>query len=115
VPLADAVTLARKAGGVTVLAHPGRLPPDQRDQVLQQALTAGIDGIEVWHPQHPPTLRHALHQLVAHRGLLATGGSDYHGHHKPNVHLGSGVGGNAAVPPELLEALRDRLATGGQV
>jgi predicted metal-dependent phosphoesterase TrpH len=110
VPLADAVALASKAGGVAVLAHPGRLPPSDRDRVLQEALAAGIDGIEVWHPQHDPKLRRSLHQLVRRHDLVATGGSDYHGHHKPNIHLGT-----PAVPGQALDTLRDRLATDGQV
>jgi hypothetical protein len=50
---------------------------------------------------------------VARRGLLATGGSDYHGRHKPDVRVGTGTGGNVTVPGEHLEALRDRLASSG--
>jgi hypothetical protein len=115
VPLADAVALAGKADGVAVLAHPGRLGDGERDRVLTEAVEAGIDGIEVWHSQHDAELRRSLTDLVRRHDLLATGGSDYHGRHKPNVHLGSGVGGNVAVPTELLDALRDRLATGGRV
>lgn len=108
VPLGDAVALAGKAGGVAVLAYPGRLHPEARDRVLQEALAAGADGIEVWHSQHDPELRRPLADLAARQGLLATGGSDYHGHHKPNVHLGT-----LAVPSEVLDALREQLATQG--
>jgi 3',5'-nucleoside bisphosphate phosphatase len=107
-PLTDAVAIAAKAGAVAVLAHPGRLAPEERERVLAEALEAGIDGIEVWHPQHDPDLRHSLSDLVQRRGLLATGGSDYHGTHKPNVHLGA-----PTVPAELLVAFRRRLADGG--
>jgi hypothetical protein len=107
-PVADAVALAGKAGGIAVLAHPGRLPPDHRDRVLAEAMATGIDGVEVWHSQHDPALRRSLGDLVQRRGLLATGGSDYHGHHKPNVHLGT-----LDVPGQVLDALRDRLATDG--
>src|SRR5215211_2910370 len=59
VSVTDAVAVAGKAGGVAVLAHPGRLAAAERERVLAQALEAGIDGIEVWHPQHDPDLRHA--------------------------------------------------------
>jgi 3',5'-nucleoside bisphosphate phosphatase len=113
VPVIDAVALADKAGGVAVLAHPGRLAEAERDRVLSEALEAGIDGIEVWHSQHDAGLRRSLAELAERRGLLATGGSDYHGRHKPAVHLGTGLDGNAAVPTGCLDALRARLATGG--
>ena len=113
VSVTDAVAIAGKAGGVAVLAHPGRLTPEERARVLALALEAGIDGIEVWHPQHDAELRSSLTELVERRGLLATGGSDYHGRHKPDAHIGTGVDGNLAVPRELLDALRERLATGG--
>jgi 3',5'-nucleoside bisphosphate phosphatase len=113
VSLTDAAAIAAKAGGVAVLAHPGRLTPEERERVLAEALEAGIDGVEVWHPQHDADLRRALGDLVERRGLLATGGSDYHGSHKPDVRPGSGVDGNVAVPAELLVAFRRRLADGG--
>jgi predicted metal-dependent phosphoesterase TrpH len=109
VSVTDTAALAAKAGGVAVLAHPGRLAPAERARVLAEALAAGIDGLEVWHPQHDPDLRRSLERLADGRGLLATGGSDYHGPHKPGVHLGTGTAGNVAVPGERLEALRARL------
>jgi predicted metal-dependent phosphoesterase TrpH len=113
VSVTDAVAIAGKAGGVAVLAHPGRLAPEERERVLGLALEAGIDGIEVWHSQHDAGLRRWLAALAERRGLLATGGSDYHGRHKPGVRIGSGTDGNVAVPRELLDALSDRLATIG--
>jgi 3',5'-nucleoside bisphosphate phosphatase len=98
---------------VAVLAHPGRLAPAERDRVLGEALEAGVDGVEVWHSQHDAELRRSLEALAARHGLLATGGSDYHGRHKPGVRVGTGTAGNVAVPGELLAALRDRLASSG--
>jgi predicted metal-dependent phosphoesterase TrpH len=115
VSVTDAVALAGKAGGVAVLAHPGRLGDGERDRVLAEALEAGVDGVEVWHSQHDAELRRSLAGLVERRGLLATGGSDYHGRHKPDVRVGTGVDGNVAVPGALLDALRDRLAVQGHV
>lgn len=115
VSVTDAVALAGKAGGVAVLAHPGRLGDDERERVLAEALEAGIDGVEVWHSQHDAELRRSLTGLVERRGLLATGGSDYHGRHKPSVRIGTGVDGNVAVPGELLDALRARLAVRAQL
>ena len=98
---------------MAVLAHPGRLAAAERDRVVTEALEAGVDGVEVWHSQHDADLRRSLDALVARHGLLATGGSDYHGRHKPDVRVGTGTGGNVAVPGECLAALRDRLASPG--
>jgi hypothetical protein len=42
--------------------------------------------------------------------LAVTGGSDYHGHHNPDVPLAT-----PTVPNHLLDPLRERLATGGRV
>jgi 3',5'-nucleoside bisphosphate phosphatase len=113
VSVTDAVALAAKAGGVAVLAHPGRLATAERDRVVAEALEAGVDGVEVWHSQHDAGLRRSLSALVNRHGLLATGGSDYHGRHKPDVRVGTGTGGNVTVPGEHLAALRDRLASSG--
>ena len=57
VSLTDAVAIAAKAGGVAVLAHPGRLADAERDRVVGEALEAGVDGVEVWHSQHDAGLR----------------------------------------------------------
>jgi len=35
--------------------------------------------------------------IAERHGLLATGGSDYHGRHKPGVALGTGADGNMLV------------------
>jgi 3',5'-nucleoside bisphosphate phosphatase len=113
VSVTDAVALAAKAGGVAVLAHPGRLAAGERDRVLDEALEAGIDGIELWHSQHDAELRRSLASLVERHGLLATGGSDYHGRHKPGVRVGTGSAGNVAVPRQRLADLQARLAARG--
>jgi hypothetical protein len=64
----------------------------------------------VWHPQHDEELRRRLSRLVERSGLLATGGSDYHGVHKPGVRVGSVVAGSVRVMGEALDGLQDRLA-----
>ena len=98
VSVTDAVAIAAKAGGVAVLAHPGRLAAGERDRVLGEAIEAGIDGVEVWHSQHDADLRRSLAGLVERRGLLATGGSDYHGRHKPDVRIGTGRAATSPCP-----------------
>jgi 3',5'-nucleoside bisphosphate phosphatase len=78
---ARAVRLVRGAGGVSVLAHPRGAARGWRtpDEVIEELATAGLTGIEVYHPQHDERERAALGELAGRLGLVATGGSDDHG------------------------------------
>ncbi len=73
---ARAVGLIRRAGGVAVLAHPGLTGADE---LIPSLVPEGLQGIEVYHPGNPPgAVEHYL-GICRKYGLLATGGSDYHG------------------------------------
>ncbi len=109
-PVGEVVALVHAIGGVVVLAHPGRLAPDERERVVAAAVATGVDGLEVWHSQHDDAVRRRLEAIAWRHGLLATGGSDYHGRHKPGVHLGSGADGNVLVPAHAADDLKERLA-----
>jgi predicted metal-dependent phosphoesterase TrpH len=76
-----AVRLVRGAGGVSVLAHPRGSARGWRtpDEVIEELASAGLTGIEVFHPQHNERERGALSELANRLGLVASGGSDDHG------------------------------------
>jgi predicted metal-dependent phosphoesterase TrpH len=78
---ARAVRLVRAAGGVSVLAHPRGSARGWRtpDEVIEELASAGLTGIEVYHPQHDERERAALSELADRLELVATGGSDDHG------------------------------------
>jgi len=78
---ADAISLLHAAGGVAVLAHPlastrGWLVPEQ---LIAELAAAGLDGVEVAHPDHDEAQRIRLGTLARRLGLIQTGGSDDHG------------------------------------
>jgi 3',5'-nucleoside bisphosphate phosphatase len=78
---AEAIRLVHAAGGVTVLAHPlavtrGWMVPDD---LISELAQAGLDGVEVAHPDHDPEQRDQLLAVARRLGLAATGGSDDHG------------------------------------
>jgi predicted metal-dependent phosphoesterase TrpH len=110
-PAVELVALVHGLGGVVVLAHAGRLDACERERVVAAAIAAGVDGLEVWHSQHDPAVERHLAAIAAEHGLLATGGSDYHGRHKPGVRLGSGSDGNVVVPARAIDDLKERLTT----
>jgi predicted metal-dependent phosphoesterase TrpH len=75
-PVELGVKILNDAGGVAVLAHPGRSLPQQ---VLARFIQKGLDGIEVLHPSHSAETQAHYKAIVGHYCLLSTGGSDFHG------------------------------------
>jgi predicted metal-dependent phosphoesterase TrpH len=73
---ADAIRQILQAGGVPILAHPGLVG---KDALIEEMIPAGLMGIEVAHPDHPPALRESYAYLANRLHLIATGGSDFHG------------------------------------
>ena len=50
-------------------------------------------GIEVYYSSHSQSDSLHLREIASRLGLVSTGGSDFHGANKPDIHLGSGYGG----------------------
>ncbi len=77
--VADVVQVIHDAGGLASVAHPGL----HRDPALLDRLAgdggAGLDAIEVFHTDHDAEVTAHLLDVAARRGLLVTGGSDFHG------------------------------------
>jgi predicted metal-dependent phosphoesterase TrpH len=92
--------ILRSAGAVTVLGHPGayRLSP-----ILDRLVAAGLDGLEVYHPAHDPDATARFARLAAERGLIPTGGSDYHGDRD-----GETMPGTSGLGLEMVDALEER-------
>lgn len=79
--LEDAIGWIKAAGGIAVLAHPGRydLKPMFRHELLEQFRQLGGEAIEVVTGSHRPE-EYALWQREALEfGFLASRGADYHG------------------------------------
>lgn len=75
IPLEDAVKLIKEAGGLSFLAHPGNLI----DDIIEDTIKTGIDGIEVIHPSHNSKQVKHFRSIANRYYILTSGGSDYHG------------------------------------
>lgn len=97
----DVLATIREAGGVSSLAH----AVWYRDaEPLARALAgAGLDAVEVFHPDHGPEEEARFGALARELDLLVTAGSDFHGTPEGRKHPG-GVVGTA----EMLGLLRAR-------
>ena len=93
----DAVSRMREMHAIPVLAHPG---VTRVDHLIPGLVDAGLLGIEAYHADHTPEQVAHYAALASSLGLLATGGTDFHGTAAPNPELGS-----VSLPADAIEAL----------
>ena len=98
---AEVVRRLQAAGAIAALAHPGKMA---NDEIIDPMIDAGMPAIEVFHPDHDEadTARYA--HLARARGLIMTGGSDYHGPGSPRAWAFGRIG----LPADAFSALRAR-------
>ncbi len=98
-PAADVIVAIKRAGGVPSLAHPGVYG---RDEIIPRLVEEGLMGLEVHHPDHASDAIFRYERMRLQFGILAVGGSDYHG--TPGLRLSS------LGSPSLAEAEFERLS-----
>lgn len=96
------IDLIHRAGGLASVAHPGCLG---RDDLLERLAAAGLDAIEVYHPDHDEPMLARYREIASRLGLLVTGGSDYHRDEGPH----GSVLGQVTLPREDFDRLLDRV------
>ncbi|HTV72519.1 MAG TPA: PHP domain-containing protein [Candidatus Acidoferrales bacterium] len=70
-----AVEVISRAGGVSALAHPGRL----KDlKLIDELAEAGMVGLEVFYPRHDPAQVALFRTKARDHGLVMTAGADFH-------------------------------------
>jgi len=85
-PLERVVEAAHQAGGIAVVAHPGRsdsvgaLLPEDLDRMLAEV---PIDGLEAHYRSHTDEQTALYRRLAVEKGLLIAAGSDSHAPHQP--------------------------------
>jgi 3',5'-nucleoside bisphosphate phosphatase len=100
----EVIDIVHAAGGLVSLAHPGQTAVDSH---IPAYVEAGLDAIEVYHPDHDPEAVTRYRNIASQRKLLATGGSDFHGDPDHGCEPG-----NVALPLDDWNRLRDAAAHG---
>lgn len=95
---AAAIALIHEAGGLAVWAHPR---PDAFERDLPRLQSWGIDGVECYRPRVQPADALRMEERARRLGLVATGGSDWHG-------VWQGRLGDFAVTRDEVSAFLDR-------
>ncbi len=98
----EAIRLVGGAGGVTTVAHPGVSHIERGD--LERLRALGLGGVEVYHPDHNPSVRDKYLRAAEAFDLVPTAGSDFHGEAvAPDRFLGA-----ESMPEEQLARLERR-------
>lgn len=98
---AEVIEAIHRAGGVAVLAHPAYSAATER---IGEFVDLGLEGLEVYYPEHSPEEVEMLLRLCSRYGLVATGGSDFH---SPSHEEGAPMG-SVFVPSACVTALKAR-------
>lgn len=100
--VAEAVRLIHDAGGLTSVAHPVVYPNHQ--VIVPRVLEAGVDGVEVFHPDVGEADRMHYTELAKQRNKMITGGSDDHGTVKTCETIGT-----IRVPEDVIGPILERV------
>ena len=103
----EAVEIMIEASVVPVLAHPltMNIEFDAIERFADELAEAGLKGIEGYHGDWTLEEQEPLRRYADRKGLIASGGSDYHGDMRPDRTLPGGKSG-VTVPPEVLDQLK---------
>jgi predicted metal-dependent phosphoesterase TrpH len=74
---AEAVALILSAGGLPVLAHP--YTAEEPEKLIGELKKSGLVGVEAYYKDSSRGKTEAMVRLANKLGLIATGGTDYHG------------------------------------
>lgn len=97
----EASEIVKKSGGMVFLPHIYEYR-ENSDRILNYILeNYKIDGIECYYTTFTEEQHNYLINLCKEKGLLISGGSDYHGTFKPDVDIGVGFG-NLKIPDEII-------------
>lgn len=101
-----AIELARESEAVPVVAHPHTIGLRAAEYAagFRQLVGMGLGGIESHYGEYSPEMRAKLVTVCDELGIVATGGSDYHGRYKPHLQIGIGRG-DLRVPDAAFDEL----------
>jgi len=110
----EAIEILVREEATVILAHPYTLELDNQALAgeVRRLKDLGLQGLEVFYPDHSSEQTAQYLELCNRLGLLVSGGSDFHGSIKPDIALGSGRSGLALSLEHLTAMKRARRERG---
>jgi predicted metal-dependent phosphoesterase TrpH len=95
-----AIELILEAGGVPVLAHPGRT---NQDGAIESMVECGLRGIETYCHSHNPAGFRKYKEVAKRYGLFCSGGADFHAKREDD----RGAPGSLRVPMDVWDRIQE--------
>jgi len=96
----DAIDFLHRNNAIAVMAHPGHIKKNNIDDIAK----LGVDGIEVYYPDHDDNAISKYLEIASKYDLLITGGSDFHG-----VNIRADLG-TSTISDDYINKLLDKLS-----
>lgn len=100
----EAINAIKNAGGKVLVAHVFiyKWADDKEALIKELHNSYDIDGFECYHSNFSKEQSEYILEYCDNKGLLKSGGSDYHGKNKPGIELKVGKG-NLQIPRDIIK------------
>ena len=111
----EALPAIHAAGGITSLAHFHKRiglkgeTRERQDELIGELHALGLDGMECWYPNYTADDRAFAAHMIEKYNLLPTAGTDFHGTNRPEIDLGSGLGGELCIDDRVFTGVAERV------
>lgn len=103
------IQIIHEAQGMAILAHPllYKYSLEEIDELVSYLSNLGLDGLEAVYSHNTGFDEGHMRRIANKYNLKISGGSDFHGSNKPDIHIGTGFG-NLKIPYSILKDLRKK-------
>ncbi len=105
------IRTVHNSGGLCFVAHLHQIDPQSPQHcidICHRMIDLGADGLETLYCEYDKSWREITEKIARDRGVLRSGGSDFHGDIKPGLELKVGYG-ELEVPYEFLSEIKRKL------
>jgi predicted metal-dependent phosphoesterase TrpH len=106
VDMVEVVKKLKANGAVVILAHPHLIShsDDTVVNIIDMLIKNGLDGLELYYPNIDTRKKNKLLKIARKRGLILTGGSDFHGMNRAGIDIGIGD-----ISEEVFKILKEKI------
>lgn len=114
IPIAEAINMINKSGGISILAHYNNkngfwdLNKTEIEGHIKYLISLGLKGIEKYYPTFNDYDYKFINYLIEKYNLIPSGGTDFHGIYRANTDVGIG-NGNFSVPYDIFDNIKNIL------